>query len=52
LVALRGRDHGVRADLRTGSGDLISVGVADEFLTLEGPAVCVFTTDWARDGLA
>ena len=52
LLALRGKDDGISADLRTGSGDLISVGVVGEVLTLEGPAVCVFTTDWARDGLA
>lgn len=52
LLALRGCEDGAAACLRTRSGDLIRVGVSGEQLTLEGPAVCVFTTDWARDGSA
>jgi diaminopimelate epimerase len=52
LVALRGRASGSRARLRTRTGDRIEVGVDGERLTLEGPAVCVFTTDWTGDGSA
>jgi diaminopimelate epimerase len=52
LVALRGREAGAHARLRTRTGDLIEVGVTGGHLTLEGPAVCVFTTDWAADGSA
>jgi len=52
LVALRGREDGTAAGLRTRTGDLIRVGVSDDQLTLEGPAVCAFTTDWTGDGSA
>jgi diaminopimelate epimerase len=52
LIALRGREPGARAAFRTRNGDLISVEMGDGHLSLEGPAVSVFTTDWSRDGLA
>jgi diaminopimelate epimerase len=52
LLALRGREEGSRAVLRTRTGDRIEVGVAGGQLAMTGPAVCVFTTDWSGDGSA
>lgn len=49
LLALGGSEEGSDAVLRTGGGDRIEVGVREGRLHLEGPAVCVFTTDWSGD---
>jgi diaminopimelate epimerase len=50
LLAFRGAEPGSRAALRTRTGAVIEVCVDGPNLVLEGPAVCVFTTDWFRDG--
>jgi diaminopimelate epimerase len=49
LLALCGPQNGARARLRTRSGDRIDVAVREDQLELEGPAVCVFTTEWSDD---
>jgi diaminopimelate epimerase len=49
LLALRGSDDGDRAALRTRTGDVIEVSVEGSDLLLDGPAVCVFTTEWSGD---
>ena len=50
LLALSGREEGSAAHMQTRSGDRISVAVRGGQLELDGPAVCVFTTDWTGDG--
>lgn len=52
LLALGGGSEGSHARLLTRSGDEIRVAVHGGSLELEGPAVCVFTTDWAPDAPA
>lgn len=49
LLALGGGEEGSSARLRTRSGDRIDVAVRGGALELEGPAVCVFTTEWPDD---
>jgi len=50
LLALADTAEPREAHLRTHSGDMIEVTLSDDVLALEGPAVCVFTTNWNGDG--